>query len=38
MEKITEIAKLLGEENEKRLKDSITDIISFTFIGPDGFL
>lgn len=24
---LCEIAKLLGEENEKRLKDSITDII-----------
>lgn len=27
MKKITEIAAILGEENEKRLKDSITDLI-----------
>ena len=27
MENITEIAKLLGEENEERLKDTITNLI-----------
>lgn len=27
MANITELAKLLGEDNEKRLKDKITDII-----------
>ena len=27
MENLNNIAKLLGEENEKRLKDSITDMI-----------
>ena len=27
MEKVTGLIKLLGEENEKRLKDTITDII-----------
>lgn len=27
MEELTKVAKLLGEENEKRLKDSITDLL-----------
>ena len=27
MEELTNIAKLLGEENEKRLKDTITDLL-----------
>ena len=27
MENISKIAKLLGEENEKRLKDAITDLL-----------
>ena len=27
MENISKIAKLLGEENEKRLKDTITDLL-----------
>ena len=27
MEELTKIAKLLGEENEKKLKDSITDML-----------
>lgn len=26
-EKLTKLAKLLGEENEKRLKDEVTDIL-----------
>lgn len=27
MEELTKIAKLLGEENEKKLRDSMTDIL-----------
>ena len=27
MEELTKIAKLLGEDNEKRLKDKITDLL-----------
>lgn len=27
MEELTKISKLLGEENEKRLKDTITDLL-----------
>lgn len=27
MENLTKIAKLLGEENEKKLKDTITDLL-----------
>lgn len=32
MEELTKIAKLLGEENEKKLKDSITDLLIERFM------
>ena len=31
MENLTKMAKLLGEENEKRLKDAITDLLIHQF-------
>lgn len=31
MEKVLEIAKLLGEENEQRLKDAVTDLLIHQF-------